>query len=95
MPLFSSSRSKSSEQAAPAAGGGAGVSVRAGSAPSPDDSELEGDGSPDKEARTLSTTSTPADEGGEVLGSVVCCVLSYHRCILYHTPLYPLEAELG
>lgn len=65
MPLFSRSRSKSSEQAAPAAGGGAGVSVSGGGrASSADDSEMEVDGSPHKEARTLSTTSIPADEGG-------------------------------
>lgn len=98
MPLFSRSRSKSSEQAAPAAGGGAGVSVREGMAPSTDDSELDGDGSPYKEARTLSTTSTPADEGGgAVLSSVCCCrLLSYHPASfllflqLPSTLLYPL-----
>ena len=75
--------------------------MRGGMAPSTDDSELEGDGSPYKEARTLSTTSTPADEGGgEVLGSICCCrMLSYHPASfllflqLYHhrsTLLYPL-----
>lgn len=77
MPLFSRSRSKSSEQAAPAAGGGAAVSMGGGRAPSTDGSELEGDGSPYKEARTLSSTSTPADEAGG--GEAVACCRIHHR----------------